>query len=82
MWQSLIFKQDIFPAENAGNMTKKPIFGIFLRFHHLFFLIFLHKDACQYFQKGVKNHFTKKEILDCRTGNVPEIVVFSFFQLT
>ena len=44
MVPSLIFEKHIFPAENAGNMPEKPVFfGIFSRFHHLFFLIFRSK---------------------------------------
>ena len=37
------FRKTFFPAKNAGNMPEKPVFGIFSRFHHYFFLIFCTK---------------------------------------
>ena len=45
MWQSPIFEEHIFPAENAGNMPEKPVFRHFLKISSLVFADFLHKDA-------------------------------------
>ena len=57
MWPSSIFKEPIFPAENAGNMPEKPVFGHFLEISSLVFSDFLHKDAsdlCEKFFPGQK----------------------------
>ena len=39
------FSKKNFPAENAGNMPEKPVFGHFLEISSLVFCDFLHKDA-------------------------------------
>ena len=41
-------------------MPKKPVFGIFSRFHHQFFLIFLHKNAYQQMAKTWPSSISKK----------------------
>ena len=45
MWRSQTFETNIFPAENAGNMSEKLVFWHFLEILSLVFSDFLHKDA-------------------------------------
>ena len=54
------FRENIFWAENAGNMPEKPVFWHFLEISSLVFSDILHIDAYQYCRKCVKNRFLKK----------------------
>ena len=44
-WASPIFDKKFFPAENAGKIPEKPVFGHFLKILPLVFSDFLLKDA-------------------------------------
>ena len=60
MWPSPIFEKHIFLDENAGNMPEKLVFGIFLRFHYLFFLIFCSKTCISNAQNMAESNFWEK----------------------
>ena len=42
-WPSPIFKENFFPAENAGNMPEIAVFADFHRTFSLYFVVFSHK---------------------------------------
>ena len=43
-WSSSIFKENFFPAENAGNMPEIAVFADFVRTFSLYFVVFSLKN--------------------------------------
>ena len=76
IWQSPIFEKHTFPAENAGNMPKKPVFDIFLRFHHYFILVFCPKMCFSNAQNMTKSDFWEKNFTGRKWRNVPEFTEY------
>ena len=76
IWGRPIFEKLFFSAENAGNMPENRFFGIFSRFHHLFFLIFCTKTRISNAQNIAESNFYEHFFSGRKCRKSPSLQIF------
>ena len=82
IWQSPIFEKYIFRPKFPEICRKNRIFGIFLRFYHLFYLVLCAKMRIKNAQNMTESDFRENFFLRPKMAEISQISIFAFICLT